>query len=56
MREPTEILGVQIPTVYKNWIKDTAEKNRLTMSDVARMLIADSIEHISERNILKVIG
>jgi hypothetical protein len=49
-----EMLGVMVPSSNKKAIKDIAARNRLTISDVARMLIADGIEHIAERGILKV--
>ena len=49
-----EMLGVMVPSNDKKAIKEIAIRNRLTISDVARMLIMDGIEHISERDILKV--
>jgi hypothetical protein len=49
-----EMLGVMVPSSDKKTIKDIAARNRLTISDVARMLIADGIEHISDREILKL--
>ena len=55
MNEKLELLGIMIPTEDKKFIKEIASRNRLTMSDVARMLISDSIEHIAERDILKLI-
>ena len=45
-----QLLGVMVPKGDKEIIREIAIKNRLTMSDVARMLISDSIEHIAERN------
>lgn len=50
-----EMLGVMVPKGDKEIIREIAAKNRLTMSDVARMLISDSIEHINERDILKLV-
>ena len=49
-----EMLGVMVPSNDKEAIKEIANRNRLTISDVARMLITDGIEHIGERDILKV--
>lgn len=49
-----EMLGVMVPSSDKKAIKDVAARNRLTISDVARMLIADGIEHIADREILKL--
>ena len=57
MRECKEfqLLGVMVPKSDKEIIREIAIRNRLTMSDVARMLISDGIEHIAERDILKVV-
>ena len=49
-----EMLGVMVPRSDKKAIKEIASRNRLTISDVARMLITDGIEHFKERNVLKV--
>ena len=49
-----EMLGVMVPRSDKKAIKEIAIRNRLTISDVARMLISDGIEHITEREILKI--
>ena len=49
-----EMLGVMIPRKDKEIIKEIAGRNRMTISDVARLLIMDGIENISERDILKV--
>lgn len=49
-----EMLGVMVPRSDKKAIKEIAARNRLTISDVARMLITDGIEHIADRDILKV--
>ena len=51
-----EMLGVMVPKGDKEIIREIAIRNRLTMSDVARMFISDSIEHIAERDILKLIA
>ena len=56
MNERLELLGIMIPTEDKRFIREMATRNRLTMSDVARMLISDSSEHISEREILKLVA
>jgi hypothetical protein len=49
-----EMLGFMVPSSDKKTIKEVAARNRLTISDVARMLIADGIEHIAEREILRL--
>lgn len=49
-----EMLGVMVPRSDKIAIKEIATRNRLTISDVARLLLCDSLEHISERDILKL--
>jgi len=49
-----EMLGVMVPRSDKKAIREIANKNRLTISDVARMLIMDSLEHITERDLLKL--
>ena len=50
-----QLLGVMVRKGDKEIIREIATRNRLTMSDVARMLISDSIEHIAERDILKLV-
>ncbi len=52
--EEFEMLGVMVPRSDKKAIKEIAIKNRLTISDVARMLITDGIEHIADRDLLKL--
>jgi len=54
MTEDFEMLGVMVPRNDKKAIKEIASRNRLTISDVARMLISDGIEHITERDFLKL--
>jgi hypothetical protein len=49
-----EMLGVMVPKNDKEAIKEIADRNRITISDVARLLLRDSLEHISERDILKL--
>ena len=49
-----EMLGVFLPKEDKEEIKEIARKNRLSISSVARMLITDSLEHITERDFLKL--
>lgn len=49
-----EMLGVMVPSSDKKTIKEIATKNRLTISDVARMLITDGIEHIADRELLRL--
>lgn len=56
MTEDFEMLGVMVPRSDKEAIKEIAARNRLTISDVVRMLIIDGIEHIGERDILKLVA
>jgi len=50
-----ELLGIKIPMQDKEILRQIADMNKITMSDVARMLITDGIEHIADRDLLKVI-
>ena len=56
MKEKNEMLGVMLCPSDKEAIKkEIATRNNVTMSFVARALIADSLKHISERNIFKMV-
>ncbi len=55
MKEKNEMLGVMLCPSDKEAIKKIATRNNMTMSFVARVLIADSLKHISERNIFKMV-
>jgi hypothetical protein len=48
-----EMFGVKLLSEDKEVLRQVAEKNRLTMSDVARLMLLDGIKHLKERNILK---
>jgi|WetSurMetagenome_2_1015567.scaffolds.fasta_scaffold03055_5 hypothetical protein len=50
-----ELLGIKIPMRDKEILRQIADMNKITMSDVARMLITDGIENIADRDLLKVI-
>ncbi|MDQ1251363.1 MAG: hypothetical protein QG646_436 [Euryarchaeota archaeon] len=49
-----EMLGVFLPKEDKEEIKEIARKNKLSISSVARMLICDSLEHLGESELLKL--
>ena len=49
-----EMFGVKLLSEDKEVLRQVAERNRLTMSDVARLMLLDGIKHLKERNILKV--
>lgn len=49
-----EMFGVKLLSEDKEVLRQVAEKNRLTMSDVARLMLLDSIQHLKERNILRM--
>jgi hypothetical protein len=53
MIESTEVLAIKIPVGDKTLLRNIGNENRLTMSDIARLLIADGLAHLAERNILK---
>jgi hypothetical protein len=54
-KEKNEMLGVMLSQSDKDAIRKIAEKNNITLSLVARILIADSLKHIGERNVLKMV-
>jgi hypothetical protein len=47
------ILGIKLSEEDKAVIRKIASENRLTMSVIVRLLIADGLAHIGERNILR---
>lgn len=49
------MLGVMLSQNDKDAIRKIAEKNNITLSLVARILITDSLKHISERDVLKMV-
>jgi len=54
-KEKNEMLGVMLSQSDKDAIKRIATRNNVTMSFVARVLITDSLKHISERNIFRMV-
>lgn len=54
-KEKNEMLGVMLSQSDKDAIRKIAEKNNITLSLVARILITDSLKHISERDVLKMV-
>ena len=50
----TEMLGVWIAKSDKEVIKELARRNRMSISDIARILINNSLENISTQNIFKI--
>lgn len=55
MNKNYEMLGVMVSKDDKETIKKIATQNKMTMSYVARLLLSDSIEHIHERDIFRVV-
>jgi hypothetical protein len=53
MIKDSEMLGVRIPTADKTLLKEFAESNLLTMSDLARIMLKDCLLHFNERNFLR---
>jgi hypothetical protein len=54
MRENFELLGILVPSAQKEMLRQVAESNNLTMSDLGRLILTDGLNHISERSILKL--
>jgi predicted transcriptional regulator len=50
-----ESFCVTVNPEVKETIKRIADKNNMSISYVARLLLADSIKHINERNVLKMV-
>jgi len=50
----TEMLGVWIAKSDKEVIKELARRNRMSISDIARILINNSLENISTQNSFKI--
>jgi len=55
MNKNYEMLGVMVSKDDKAAIKKIADQNQMTMSYVARLLLSDSVEHIRERDIFRVV-
>lgn len=47
MGDNFEMLGVMVPASDKSRIREIASKNRMTLSDVARMLISAGLDRES---------
>jgi hypothetical protein len=54
-KENYELLCINIPLSYKTVIREVADKNRLTMTDVVMLLLRDGLENIGDRSILKLV-
>jgi hypothetical protein len=50
----TEMLGVWIAKSDKEIIREIARTNRMSISDIARIMINYGLENISTQNILKL--
>lgn len=50
-----ESFCVTVNPEVKESIKRIADKNNMSVSYVARLLLADSIKHINERNVFKMV-
>lgn len=53
MLRDTELLGVKMTLKDKDLLRRVAQKNRLTMSDLARIILMDGLEHFGERYFLR---
>lgn len=54
MSEETEMLGVWLPKSDKEAIRKIAHGNRMSISDMTRILISYGLENIRTQNILKL--
>ena len=54
MSEETEMLGVWIAKSDKEIIREMARINRMSISDIARIMINYGLENINKQNILKL--
>ncbi|GAB6265488.1 MAG: hypothetical protein STSR0001_09330 [Methanothrix sp.] len=54
-KEKFVFIGATINAIDKEAIDRIAEQNSVSKSYVTRMLIADSIQHIKERNIFNIV-
>lgn len=50
-----EVFNITVYPEDKEAIKRIADKNNMTASFVARLLLADAVKHINERNIFKMV-
>lgn len=50
-----EVFSMTVNPEVKETLKRIADKNNMSVSYVARMLLIDSIEHINERNVFKMV-
>jgi hypothetical protein len=52
MIKDAELLGVRMSLKDKDLLRRVAEINRLTMSDLARLILMDGLDHFDSRNFL----
>jgi hypothetical protein len=53
MLKNSEMLGVKMTVTDKALLRRVAETNRLTMSDLARIILMDGLDHFDSRNFLR---
>jgi hypothetical protein len=53
MLRDTELLGVKMTLKDKDLLRRVAQKNRLTMSDLARLILMDGLDHFDSHNFLR---
>jgi hypothetical protein len=53
MIKNAELLGVRMSLKDKDLLRKVAEINRLTMSDLARIILMDGLDHFDSRNFLR---
>jgi hypothetical protein len=52
MIKNAKLLGVRMSLKDKDLLRRVAEINRLTMSDLARLILMDGLDHFDSRNFL----
>ena len=52
MIKDAELHGVRMSLKDKDLLRRVAEINRLTMSDLARLILMDGLDHFDSRNFL----
>jgi BarA-like signal transduction histidine kinase len=55
VKENYEMMCINIPLSYKTVIREVADKNGLTMTDVVMLLLRDGLENIGERGVMKLV-
>jgi hypothetical protein len=53
MIKDAELLGVRMSLKDKDLLRRVAEVNRLTMSDLARLILMDGLDHFDSHNFLR---